>query len=315
MKYIKYLNLLFLAMLVLATVTSCASRDEIFEREQYKTVIAILSDDGFNIFSEELIISEEKIDGYIVASCGGVLPTTEPIEITMVEDGNLLDEYNTSSFDTDVERYAHYLDVDRYTIENSKINIAAGERIGKMKIKLRTDGLSPDSTYFIPLKANYSSVYELNQKKGSVLYRIFLKNYYATTKAETWYSHRGVRNSANTMIQKRVFPISKNEVRTFAGIKTHQANEGLINQWSVRLIVAEDSTETIKPWNTTDFGMKITQLDGDEEYPNVFKVVDDGYKTYKTFLLKYEYIDPDDGKTYQMKEELRLEFNMRDESN
>lgn len=313
MKYIKYLNLLFLAMLVL--VTSCASRDEIFEREQYKTVIAILSDDGFNIFSEELKISEEKIDGYIVASCGGVLPTTDPIEITMVEDGSLLDAYNTSNFDTDVERYAHYLDADRYTIENPKINIAAGERIGKMKIKLRTDGLSPDSTYFIPLKANYSSEYELNQKKASVLFRVLFKNYYATTKSETWYSHRGVRNGANTMIQKRVFPISKNEVRTFAGIKAFENTISAINKWSIRLIVGEDNKVTILPWSTEKYGLKITQIDGDEDYPNVFKVVDDGYKTYKTFLLKYEYNDAEEDKVYQMREELRLEFNEREESN
>ena len=54
--------------------------------------------------------------------------------------------------------------------------------------------------------------------------------------------------------------------------------------------------------------MKVTQIDGDAYYPNVFKLIDDGYgKIYRTFLLCYDYVDPDVNVTYRMKEELKIE--------
>jgi len=312
MKYIKFINPLLIAILVLAML-SC-DRDEIFEREQYKNVVALLSEDGFNIFSEELDISEDGVDGYIVASCGGSLATTSPIDINMVEDESLITKYNVSSYDTDAERYAIYLDHSRFSIENQTITIPAGERTGRMKMKIRTAGLSPDSIYFIPFRVNSYSAYEMNLNKSTVMYRIYLKNYYASTKSgSTSYSHRGIRGGTNTMLEKPVFPVADNEVRIFAGIKQFDANETLINKWALRVVVGEDNNVTILPWNNSEFGLQVTQVDGDEDYPNIFKIEDTGFKTFKTFLLRYDYVDPEDGKTYQMKEELRLEFNEREE--
>lgn len=314
MKYIRLINQLLVVILVFA-MQSC-DRDEIFEREQYKVVVALLSDDGFNIFAEDLKFSEEGIDGYIAASCGGVLPTTEPINISIVEDASLLSSYNMSNYDTDANRYALYLSADRYEISDYNIAIPAGERTGKMKIHLRTAGLSPDSVYFIPFRVNNFSAYEFNLKKNTVLYRLYLKNYYASTKdgdGATVYSHRGKRGATNTMMQKKVFPTAVNEVRIMAGIKEFQKEEALIDKWSLRIVVGEDNKVTVLPWNTSEFGMKVTQIDGDEDYPNVFTIVNDGYNTYKTFLLHYSYIDPDDSKTYEMWEELRLSFNEKEE--
>ncbi|WP_108823534.1 BT_3044 domain-containing protein [Dysgonomonas sp. Marseille-P4361] len=312
MKYKKIIKSLLLVALV-STVLSC-NKDEVFEREQYKNVIALLSDDGFNIFSEEIDLSEESPNGYISASCGGALPITEPVQIEIIEDKNLIDAYNLSNFDTEAERYAIYLDKDRYNIDNSEIIIPAGERGGRMKIQLNVLGLSPDSTYLIPFKANTISAYEMNIEKSTILYRIFLKNYYASTKSGyTYYNHKGVKDGISTMLQKPVFPVAKNEVRTFAGIKQFQSEEKLINQWSIKLVVGEDNKVTILPWNTSQYGIKINQIDDDPLYPNIFFIEDTGYKTFKTFLLRYDYVDPDDKKTYRMQEELRLEFNEREE--
>lgn len=321
MKYIKFINPLLFAMLALAT-SSC-DRDEVFEREQYKTRVAVLSDAGFNIFAEELDMTNENEGfaiGNIAASVGGSLATDKPIVIEFEEDDNLVADYNFSNFENDADRYTFKLEKDRYKIEDMSLTIPAGERSGTMKIQVNLAGLSPDSTYFIPLRAKSISAYELNKDKGTVLYRVYQKNYYATTKGgSTTYDHRGIKGTANTMVQKPVFPVAANEVRVFAGIKTFESKEKLINQWSMRLIV-DDSAEgaekpvTILPWNTSSGGLKVRQLEGTDQYPNVFKIVDTGYKTFKTFLIHYEYEDPDDGKTYEMKEELRLEFNEREEN-
>lgn len=313
MKHIRCINLLFVPLLTFVLL-SC-NRDEIFEREQYKTVVALLSDDGFNVFSEELTFSDE-VDGYIAASCGGVLPTEQPIDINIIQDESLIRQYNISNFDTDAERYALYLSPDRYEIEKHSITIPAGERTGRMHIRLLTTGLSPDSVYMIPFRVNSFSAYEFNSQKSTVLYRFYLKNYYASTKdsdGATIYNQRGKRGVTNTMVQKKVFPTGSNEVRIMAGIKEFQKEEELINRWSIRVVINEDNTVTIKPWDKSGYGMKLTQIDNDPDFPNTFSIVDDGFNTYKTFLLRYDYIDPDDGKTYEMSEELRLQFSERDE--
>lgn len=313
MKHINFYQL-FLIFVLISIMLSC-DRDELFEREQYKVVTALLSEDGFNIFSEELEFSEDGVDGYIAASCGGVLPTTEPINIDIQEDESLLLSYNISNFDTDAQRYALYLSKDRYVIDEHKITIPTGERTGRMHIRIRTAGLSPDSIYMIPFRVNAFSAYEFNAEKNTVLYRLYFKNYYASTMdgdGSTIYNHRGRRGATNTMVQKKVFPVAPNQVRIMAGIKEFQADEALIDKWSIRLTVDEDNRVSIEPWNTK-FGTTITQIDGDAEYPNAFSIVDDGYNTYKTFLLRYDYLDPDDGQTYEMREELRLAFNENEE--
>ena len=83
--------------------SSCA-RDELFEREQYKKVFSLLSEDGFNIFSEGHELDSTVSQGYVVASCGGTLFTDDDIDISLVEDGTLLDEYNRSNYDLDASQ-------------------------------------------------------------------------------------------------------------------------------------------------------------------------------------------------------------------
>ena len=303
---------IFLIVTLLAVVCVSCDRDEIFEREQYKHVVSLLSEGTFNIFSEEHDLVDDPSTGYVAASCGGALATTEPITINLVEDPELLNQYNFINYEMSADRFARYLSPDRYTISDYRITIPAGERNGKMRIQIHANGLSPDSTYFIPFKiADANS--EVNAEKNTALYRVYLKNYYATNKSVVEYSQRSIRtddngDKVNNMMTKTVFPVSGNSVRIFAGNQAFESVETLILNWAIRLTVAADGHVTITPWSDSPNGMKIRQIDGDELYPNVFKIVDDGYRTFKTFLLCYEYTTPIDGPVYLMQEELRLEF-------
>jgi hypothetical protein len=312
----KNLNILFLLVLF-AGLFSCNSRDELFEREQYKKVFALLSDDDYNVFTEihQLGEAETETTGWVVASCGGSLPTEEAININMVEDEKVLDRYNKGNFDVDEEKWANYLSADRYDIDNFNITIPAGERTGRMKIRIRANGLSPDSVYFIPLRADNYSAYEINSAKSTVLYRVLLKNYYATqtpTNSTNIYSFRGKRSGVSIMGNKPVFPISGNKVRIMAGNITFESKVDIINNFSILLEVDNNNHVRITPWKN----INVTQiLEGDPEYdpeyPNIFRIDDDGYKTYKTFLLQYKYVQ--NGTTYTMQEELRLEFDKKKE--
>jgi hypothetical protein len=307
----KRLNIFIIAVLLLAPA-SC-NRDELFEREQYKKVFALMSgDDKDNIFAEEHDLRLHESEGFVTAVCGGSLPSEKDINITLVEAPEILRAYNIREHDLNMGEYARPVPESQYDIDNFNVTIPAGSRNGLLKIRLRANGLSPDSLYFIPLRVQEFSAYELNPDKSYVMYRVLLRNYYSrinTARAATDYNFRGKRNEANTMGIKQVFPVADDKVRIVAGDIAFEASnlEG-INTNSILLHIDRYDSVHISPWKD----IVVTQVNGDPDYPNIFKIYDDGYKTYKTFLLRYDY--EYNGNQYTMREELRLEFNKRDET-
>ncbi|KAA6299826.1 MAG: hypothetical protein EZS26_004036 [Candidatus Ordinivivax streblomastigis] len=286
---------------LLVGMNAC-NRDEIFEREQYKNVFALVSDDGYNIFTVVHDLDEPESIGYVAASCGGTNPTLENIDITMELSKESFDRYNIANFDRDSTKYAHLLSPEQYGIDSWNFTIPAGKTSGKLPLSIKPEGLSPDSVYFIPLKVSAVSAYEVNPDKSDVLYCVQIKNQYATQQTATNYSMLGVRNGVNIMGQKRMHPISANKVRIMAGTEAFESKIATINKSAVILEIDEDNNVNISTYQD----MVVTQVNGDPTYPNIFKIVDDGYRTYKTFLLRYDY--QVGSTTYEMKEELRLEF-------
>jgi hypothetical protein len=303
----RHLKIKVLIMTLAGVMICSCDRDELFEREQYKKVFALLSDDEFNIFAEEHDLASDESQGFVSAVCGGSLPTEKDINITIAEDEKLLLQYNMSNYDVNESEYAHLLPKDKYSIANYGITIPAGERNGLMSIKVRVDGLSPDSTYFIPLRVDKFTAYEVNPNKSNVLYRVFMKNYYATNKSETIYSYRSKIDGVNRMGDKQVFPVRGNSVRTMAGDIAFEPTVDVINAGAILLTVDENDSVRIDSWKD----IEVTQINDDPEYPNIFYIHDDGYNTYKVFLLRYDYFY--DGVTYQIQEELRLEFEEENE--
>jgi hypothetical protein len=238
----------------------------------------------------------------------------------MVEDESLLLAYNRSNFELDETKYAQLLPRNKYEIARFDITIPAGQRTGLLHLLIHPNGLSPDSTYFIPLRADKFTEYELNPMKSNVLYRVMIKNYYATQKTPTQYNLRGKYDDVPLMIQKQVFPIAKEVVRIVAGNITLEstASATFIGQTSLLLWIDEDTKKvSITSYKTPEQGgITVTEIadddpDYDPDYPNIFRIDDDGYNTYKTFLLNYKYVYQ--GVTHTMKEELRLEFNKTNE--
>jgi hypothetical protein len=313
MKYFSKLKTVIITAIVAVMICSC-DRDEVFEREQYKNVFALLSDDDFNIFTETHDLRITDATGYVSAVCGGSLAIEKDINVTMVEDESLLLAYNISNYELDESKYAQLLPRSRYDIANLGITIPAGERNGLMEIKLRPEGLSPDSTYFIPLRADKFTAYELNPDKSDVLYRVLIKNYYAAQSAQntgTSYDFRGKSNGLNIITTKQIFPVGRNKVRIIAGNNVFESNADLIARTSLLLEIDENNKVRISRYKNVAGGVTVMQINTDPDYPNIFKIEDDGFKTYKTFLLRYTYVY--NGTTYIMQEELRLEFNEEDE--
>ncbi len=317
----KHLNV-FMIMFLLVALCDCDNDDSTVSEEK-KNVISLESEGTFNIFVEEHDLTaadaEGYTEGYITAAIEGVLDNTDPITLSLVEDPALLEAYNKSNFGTQSYQYAQIVPADRYKFENHTLTFLQGKREGQFKLRIKTVGLSPDVSYFIPFRIDKTTAGEYDLKKNTILYRIYLKNKWASTQSIPKYSHSGSKvafpcyeQPTSTSAQKEVFPISGNEVRTLVGNKTIGANdsrEKVYESWAIRLSIGADGKVTIYPWSDGSSGMNLVQLDDDPDYPNVYKLITDeqGGKKYKIFLLNYKYYDPDGKVYYWMREELKIE--------
>ena len=291
-----------MTILALAAACSACTDDALYEKEMYKNVVALISSDDYNIFEEAVALSPtgEEATGYIAACTGGTHAPSKDMVIRLEEDPEALDYYNRSMYDVDETRYAKFLSPDKYTIEDYQIRISAGERTGRTMVKIQPEGLSPDSTYFISLKAVDVSGVEINSEKNTILYQVLYKNAYATQEEEVYYSMTGLADDVPTSSNKRVFPLAYNSVRTTVGTEVFESDLDHIAQTAIVLEVDADNQVTIKPYKD----IEVTQID-DIDYPNIFRVEELYGHTYNVFLLAYQYVL--DGETHTMKEELRLE--------
>jgi hypothetical protein len=300
----KYLNIVLIPVFLLGSV-SC-DEDRYFEREQYKVVFALVSDDDHNVFKVVHDLDEPESVGYVAASCGGSNPTEKDISVRLMQDVEPFNKYNKDRFDVETDKFAQYLPASKFDIDSYILTVPAGGRDGRVAIRVRPDGLSPDSVYFIPLKIDSYSAYEVNPVKSDVLYQVLIKNRYATQAATTNYTRRGSFNGVNVMGVKQMHPISKNSVRIMAGNDGFQSNIDIINRSCIVLTIGSDSRISISPFKN----IEVEQLDGDPDFPNVFFVEDDGFNLYKTFLLSYSYKSGNNTNT--VKEELRVKIDEKE---
>lgn len=306
----KFRNIIIIVTFILGAL-SC-NQDEVFEKEQYKNVFALISQSD-NVYTKFFDLRKEESLGYISFSMGGTNRTGEDVVINLVEDNSYIDAYNRVNFDMDVQKYIKPLSDSKYDIEALQCKIPAGEIGGQIPVRIRPEGLSPDSSYFISVRVDSYSKYEINPEKNYLLYRVRIKNYWALGDGTTGYNLRGKRKEqgATTGIEipgvKIMHPIAANKVRIIAGTETYKSDIATFNKFAIVLEIADDNKVSITSYKN----MEVTQINGDVDFPNIFRIDDDGFKTYKTFLLRYNY--KVGGKTYEMREELRFQFNPKDE--
>lgn len=290
-------------VLALAGILMSCDDNAIFEKEMYKNEVALISSDYHNSFKEVVHLTGEEFTGYIAASAGGTHAPEKDLVIGLEEDPEPLSRYNYALYDADESLYARLLPKEKYDISEYQITVKAGERTGKTMIRLRPDGLSPDSTYFISLRATDISGVELNPKKSTILYQVVLENDYASQADQSLYTMIGTANGMATAANKELFPLSHNSVRMIAGNETFSSTVAALEKTSIILEIGADNRVTIKPYGTLD----VKQLDGDPKYPNVFMVEEAYGQKTNVFLLSYEYTI---GKTTKVMKE-RVEMLVR----
>lgn len=297
-------NILVGSIILLLVMLSC-DNDEVFKAEQYKNVFALISETD-NIYSKYYDLRETESTGYLSVSCGGTNPTTKDINIYIVEDPMLVEAYNKTNFDVEYNRYAHVLPENKYDVDSYQIRIPAGQIKSSLPIKIRPNGLSPDSTYFVPLRIDSHDSYEANPEKSYVLFEVRIKNFYAKADGTT-YNLIGKEQERSIFGTKIMHPLGANKVRIMAGTEAYLADIEVHKKYALVLEIDEEGKVYITPYGD----IQVNQIDDDPEYTNIFKVDYDGYRYYKTFLLRYDFSS--DGNTYEMREELRLQFDPENE--
>ncbi|WP_352422717.1 DUF1735 domain-containing protein [Proteiniphilum sp.] len=289
----------------LVLMYSSCNNDDVFEKEQYKNVFALISSSG-NVSSKYHPLGGETV-GYVAASLGGTSPTSKDIRVKLVEDASFIDEYNTINYDVDKTKYVLALPQENYSIDSYEFTIPAGEISGRLPVRIRPDGLSPDRKYAFALRVESYSSYEVNPEKNYIIYNVEIKNRWAEGGGITVYNMTGKMTEVGTTYElqmpgtKVVQPISKNQVRILAGNEKD-------SKFYLLLTIDDAGKVTISPYKNAE----VTQINDDTFYSNTFFIEDDGFNTYKTFRLKYEYKSGD--KTYEFREELRLQFNADEEA-
>ena len=253
--------ILFITGVMTLTFFGC-NNDEIYQEEQYKTSIYLLSG-ADNIFVVSFTLNEAEPVRYISIGCGGSTANEKDVVVTLEPNPDMLDRYNYLNYDFE-SQYAKLLPADRYELASYSVTLPANSNYhyARIPIKVRTLGLSPDTIYFVPLKIKSVSEYEVNENKQDVLYRVAIENDYAKQLVPTYYAKSGTMSNPLAVLSgtKQVFPLEKDKVRMFVGNDTYGVTTTVadIARLSVVVQIRPDNTLLVTPYGPT---MEVEMLD------------------------------------------------------
>lgn len=318
-----------ISLVITGTFSSC--EQEFYKDEQYRKEIYIVSGDD-NIFGQEFNFGSSV--AYLSIYAGGATSIEHDVTVDLARDENILGEYNQRLYGENYGKYAQELSQNFYNIENMSVILQPNENkpYALMPIQLNVDELSsPDVDYFLPLKIASVSDYMVSKERGSVLFQIFMKNQYATTKKKTYYSMTGtsqkgkeegsdwhfvgtedVQSINNTKV---VTPIGMNSVRILPSSITSEdalvlRRRGISitvtpNEWIDIPLIGDDGLETgefvkmqkvtVASWIGNKDALTVKEIEDVPSYYDPDK---------KVFTLHYRYKFSDSSDWYKMKEVL-----------
>ena len=234
-----------LALFAAMSLSSCEL--EYFQEELYRKEIFLVSGEN-NIAGQEFEYGGDE--GILAIYASGTTPVDEDVTVNLALDYQAIGEYNQRNFDTQFDEYAMELPAENYSIDPMSVQIKAGNCEARCPIHVNVDNLLPDETYFIPLRIASVSNYMASLTKNYILFEIFSKNDYATTKEDTYYTMTGTsqdgwvidnifgsdvkRQAINS--SKQVLPLDKYSIRMLPAAKVlDDKNE--IRKASIRVTV------------------------------------------------------------------------------
>ncbi|MGI6135779.1 MAG: BT_3987 domain-containing protein [Petrimonas mucosa] len=279
---------IFIACIVVFGFSGC-NTDSIYQEEQYKTLVYLLSGSD-NVFATSYTLNEDEPVRYVSIGCGGSNSNEQDITVTLEPYPEMLDKYNSLNYDYQSE-YAKLLPADRYEIESYSVTLPAKSNYhyARLPIKVRPLGLSPDSLYFIPLRIKSVSRYDVNEEKRDVLFRVAIENDYAEQLVPTYYVKSGSMTDPITVLSgtKLVQPLEKDKVRMFVGNEIYGSTTTVedIERLSIVVQINEDNSLTITPYGS----MEVEMLDNVNGYNRYVPDLVQGTSKQRVFYLNYRF--------------------------
>jgi hypothetical protein len=280
----KYLSKI-IAVIACITASSCDIYEQ-FREELYENVFCLVGNSN-NIYAVSHSFDNEVSEGFVSIYCGGTNPIENDVTIELEFDTTSISLYNELNYDLDTSRYAKWLAPSKYEIPTFSATMKAGQKDPYVVIPLKIfpEGITPDSIFFIPLRIkSITNGYRVNPDMDRVLYRIYLENKYAQTRAQTLYGLRGKRNSATEITgTKNAYPLTASQFRITVDKqseldKNNKVDMDLINKYSIIIEVNEDNTVSVIPYGT----IQIEQLGEPDE--NRMEITD-----LVRFYIHYKY--------------------------
>ncbi|WP_106831598.1 BT_3044 domain-containing protein [Parabacteroides pacaensis] len=276
------------AFLCLVALVSCEGYG-MFEDELYEKIVYVLAKEDNRVFSEVHSLDSAVTTGNVIVLVSGSNQITEPITIEFEFDPQALDEYNQKMFGVEEEKFLDPLSPSHYEIPSMTVTVDPSDIPARayLPIRIKPEGLSPDSTYFIPLKIKSASIDSIAGEYNDVMYRVYIKNQYADQQEQTLYSMRGERTDPGKtpyaiMTNKTVLPISKNKIRTTVDQKAFESKMEVINTSCMVIEVKADNSLAITPFNSGYMEIEMVDKDGYNQYKA------DSAGNYR-FYLSYRY--------------------------
>lgn len=322
---------IILSTLVLLVLTACETT--FYDEEQYRKEIYIVSYDN-NMFGQEYTYGEGSV-GYLSIYAAGTTAIDHDVTVEIEVYPDFLRNYNKRVYGEDYTNYAKELDPADYEIESMTTVLKADSPnpYVQLPIKVNINNLNPEEAYYIPLRIKSVSDYMISPDKQNVLYRVYVKNDYATTKSATYYTMNGTEQKftvtggvftpaeAITTVNatKPVVPIGQHNVRMLPNAMTTDTHNNSINihvvpgeTVDVPVYVEGVATgETVKrqkvelsTWIESSSSLIIESL----EDINIDAAVQERISYYnpetKRFTLNYRYMSPDENVWHFMHEEV-----------
>lgn len=261
-------------MLVLALVggfAACSDKD-MFTKELYMKIFAMLCDEN-NIYEIVQPFNEDGSDRFVSVLCGGSQLLEQDVTVQIgVDNDSMLNRYNEREFALDVQKYAVRLPENRYVIADSSVIMSSSstDQYVQVPIKVFMNGLSPDTTYFLPVYIkSVSSGDTINEAKRHILYHPIMKNDYA--EQATAYTSKGYMREYNQLqanrgnfvltnaspsdiaSEKLLYPIDTDKIRlTIGSYKSldgsNNASLDNIQKYSVIVTVGDNGALKIEPY-------------------------------------------------------------------
>lgn len=295
----------------LAFLSSCEAT--FYEDEQYRKEIYIVSGDN-NTIGQEYSFGEESV-GYLSIYAGGTTSIDSDVDVELEVYSDYLRNFNQRIYGNNYSNYVRELDPDYYSVESWKTTLKAGSSTPYVMfpIKVNVNNINLDEAYYIPIRIKSVSNYMISAERQNVLYRIYVKNEYATTKSTTYYTMNGTEqmfseaggiftaDGVATAVNatKSFTPTGEQSIRMLPSTN-YSTTASVVRSESVTVTVHPDQIidvpvyvegvfsgtyvkrqkVTLSTWQESSSSVTVAEIDGEQSYYD---------SETKTFTLNYRF--------------------------